>query len=494
MLKEFFISLLLSGTLSTNAGTAPFWSTAGEYDVNPRSSGASSLLRMGMGYDESKTLQWRWGASLGVGTDRFNRVRPLPDEAYAGIRWKCLSLDVGLRRRERDFMAVGECLGSISTTAGNIAWSCNASTVPGYELQLHPWAVPGLDGRLRLSGRFADYWTIDNRYVRNALIHNTAFSISGDITPWWTLTLALDHYAVWGGVHPIYGRMSTSLSSYFRMLTGRPAAPGEYTGSDEINVLGNQLGRELIRLDFKGRGWTIVFQHDIPYEDKSGMKFQNFPDGVNSLCLSFDDRTLPVSAVLYEFQYTKWQGGTCERRRATAQEIASGKNPKLYREQDGSWSVIEGGADNYFNNWDYCCGWTVGGRTIGNPLFYVDGTLEGNYNPEEICLGTENNRLAAHHLGLTGMLPGKIPYRLMLTWSMNYGTYLSDRYTGVVAYGMQWKDIRQRARHQFCSGFQCEIPLCSNKLRLIPGVFWDKGEVTPECFAATLGLRYDFIK
>jgi len=494
MLKDFFISLLLTGSLSGAQQTAPYWSTAGQYDVTPRSTGASTLLQMGMGYDQAKTLQWHWGASLGARTDNFSKLQFLPDEAYTGIKWKSITLDVGFKRRERDFLATGSDLGSISTTAGNIAWSCNARTIPGYTLELQPWAIPGLDRRLRLMGRFADYWTIDNRYVKNALIHNTAFGISGDVTAWWTITLALDHYAVWGGTHPIYGKMSTSLSNYLRMLVGASSKGGGYIEGDEINVIGNHLGKELIRFDFKGNGWKIVFQHDIPYEDKSGMKFQNFPDGVNTLSLSFDDKTKWVSTILYEFQYTKWQSGTCERRPATVEEIAAGTNPKLYQEVDGSWSIIEGGADNYFNNYEYCSGWTNGGRTIGNPLFFMDGTLHGTANPEDVCLGVENNRLAAHHFGLTGMLFHKIPYRLMLTWSMNYGTYHSGRYTGVTAYGSEWKASHQTPRHQFCSGFQCEIPLLRDRLKLIPGVFWDRGQVLKDCFAATLGLRYNFIK
>jgi len=350
MLKDFFISLLLSGTVSGSVDTAPYWATAGQYDVVPRSTGASGLLQMGMGYDLGKTFQWHWGASLGVRTDYFNKAQFLPDEAYAGIKWKCLTLDVGFKRKEGDFLAAGEELGSISTTAGNVMRSGNARTVPGYTFEVKPWAIPGLDGRLRLMGRFGDYWTIDNRYVKNALIHNTAFGISGDVTKWWTITLALDHYAMWGGLHPEYGKMSTSFSNYLRMLVGAPAAGGGYTESDAINVIGNQLGHELIRFDFRGNGWKIVFQHDIPYEDKSGMKFQNFPDGVNTLCFSFDDKNRWVSSILYEFHYTMWQSGTRERRPATEEEIAAQTNPRLYQEEDGTWSIVEGGGDDYFKD------------------------------------------------------------------------------------------------------------------------------------------------
>lgn len=55
------------------------------------------------------------------------------------------------------------------------------------------------------------------------------------------------------------------------------------TVSDQINVLGNHRGRELVRLDWYADAFRLALAHDIPFDDGSGMGLQNFPDGVNTI-------------------------------------------------------------------------------------------------------------------------------------------------------------------------------------------------------------------
>ena len=62
-MNEFFLTLLLMGALSTG-GPLPFWMTSNQFGLMPETSGALALARMGTEYDPSKTVQWRWGASL----------------------------------------------------------------------------------------------------------------------------------------------------------------------------------------------------------------------------------------------------------------------------------------------------------------------------------------------------------------------------------------------------------------------------------------------
>ncbi len=491
-MSDFFLSLLIAGALSGQTDSAPFWQTANQYGLMPRSSGAVTILRMGQPYDCSKTLQWHWGASLGVRSDAFAKGQVLPDEAYAGLKWRCLSLDAGLTRREQDYLAASSTLGTLSTTAGNIIWSGNARTVPGCTLELHPVAFPWTHGRLRFFGRFGDYWTTDARDVSGALIHNTALSAQVDIGSRLTATVGFDHYAMWGGTSPLFGRMSTSFANYIRMVLCMPAASDTegYSDGDVLNVIGNHIGRELLRVDWKGEGWSLSFQHDIPYEDRSGMRFENFPDGVNTLCLTLEDKDCLVSRVVLEHQSTMWQSGTCERRPASDEEVAS-HNPNVsYNSEREIYEYISGGNDNYFNNYEYRSGWTSYGAPIGNPLFFPKGTFGRSFRPDEICYGVENNRLRAFHLGLSGKLFRRLPYKFLLTSSWNYGIYASALYTGVIAEFKDRYGVNQRPLRQFSAGFQCEIPLCGGSLELIPGLFLDRGSVLPTNFSATLGLRY----
>lgn len=501
-MNDFFLSLFLLGAASSN-GVSPFWATANRYDIVPQGYGATMLLQTGMKCDTTKTIQWEWGVSAGVSTDACRPVRAIPDEAYGTIRWKFLSLELGLKRREQDFLANGFDLGTLSTTGGNMIWSGNAATVPGYTFNVHKVAIPGTQGYLSLFGRFGDYCTIDHRYVKWAHIHNTAFGFQVGLSPdkRWFLTAALDHYAMWGGTSTKSGRFDMSFNSYWRMLLGQNAGSG-YSESDQINVLGNQLGHIYFRLDYKGDKWGIALQHDHPYEDKSGMRFQNFPDGVNTIAFRWEDRKFWVTDVVYEFQYTLWQGGTCERRPATQEEIDR-HDKHLWLEKDGSYSYVGGGGDNYFNNGDYRSGWTHGAQIIGNPFFLQMGTLVGTFNPDpekftqavkkESLSAIENNRVMVHHLGISGMLFRRVPYKLMLTHSLNYGIYHSTLYTGFDMWRQDWSEQwRQKPKVQFSGAFQCEIPLFKNKFFIVPAICWDRGQVLGNRVGGTLGLRYNF--
>ncbi len=80
--------------------------------------------------------------------------------------------------------------------------------------------------------------------------------------------------------------------------------------------------------------------------------------------------------------------------------------------------MVIGGNDNYFNNGEYQSGWTYYGRTVGTPFITPKAR-----NEEGITLGVYNNRITAHYLGIKGYIAKKLPYKLKLSYSKNYGTY-----------------------------------------------------------------------
>ena len=56
---------------------------------------------------------------------------------------------------------------------------------------------------------------------------------------------------------------------------------------------------------------------------------------------------------------------------------------------------------------------------IGNPLFTL-GSNKGSYSDG---LYIVNNRIKAHHLGLMGNLTKKINYKILFTYSQNFGIF-----------------------------------------------------------------------
>ena len=449
-LDSLLVSLMLLGGIGSS-GELPFWAQANTGGVMPSTNGGLVLAKAETGYQPAGTLQWRAAASLAAHASVGEGPKALVDEAYAGLRWKALSLDLGMQRHKTDFIA-DRNLGSLSVTGGNVVWSGNARTMPGYTLALAPVAIPYLDGKVLLEGAFGDYRTLDDRYVKGALIHNTRFYFIFPITSRLQFRFGLDHYAMWGGVSsdPAAINIPVTFSNYLRVITGRNASSAG-SESDQINVIGNQLGGELFRLDWRGEGWRAAVQHDIPYDDGSGMGFQNFPDGVNTLWFGWDDKERWVSDILFEYHYTKWQSG-----------------PLHDAVVDGEW-VILGGHDNYFNNQEYLSGWTHFARTVGNPLMYPAAAG-----------GIANNRLSAHHFAVAGKLFRKAPYQVMLTHSANFGTYDNP--------------LDGAPLHQFSGAFKGEIPFLwlGMKAAVCYGLYADFGQVLPDGFGALIGIRTNF--
>lgn len=486
-MNDFVISMLILGALSTSGGSLPFWMTANQYGLMPENDGALALVQASTQFDDSKTWQWRWGASLAANTyynplvaDAGN-ASLMVDELYGSLKWKVFTLDVGSKHRAQDFLASDALLGSLSTTGGHMAETGNARAIPGYLVTLDPVAVPWTAHKLWIYGSYGDGITLDDRYVDGALLHRMNAGVRLDVTDKLSFSAGLDHFALWGGESPELGRLPVTLGNYVRVAAGQ-AAGASGPQIDRANVIGDHRGCELLKLDYSGSGWKFTAQHEIPYDDRSGMGFQNFPDGVNTLCFSWDDKNRWVSDILYEYQYTMFQSGP------------------IYDEtydEHGNPTTPEGGIttgnDNYFNNYEFCSGWTYHGRTIGNPLFYPAGTRSGLWTSAVQSSGVENNRLKAHHFGLSGRLFKKYPYKLMLTYSRNYGTYLQP-YAGKSQYGYEWGTVEETALRQFSAAFVGSVDELFGVagFSALYGLYADYGDVLAKSAGATLGLRYSF--
>ena len=505
-MNDFALSLLLLGALSTG-NQLPFWAGANQFGLMPEGSGGVALLRAGTEYDATKEFQWKWGVSLAGQYD--SRIVPektadfsaMVDELYASVRWKALRLDAGMKHVDIDFLGAGmPTLGSMSSTGGHIIWSGNARTMPGYLITLDPVAVPFTHQILWIHGVFGDYKTLDKRYMSGALIHRTKMFLMFKVHPQLDFQLGLDHVAIWGGSNPKYSPMPITFGNYFRVITGRAALdPG--TDMDKKNTIGDQRGGFLFRVDWRGDGWKTAFQRDVPYDDGSGMAgIQNWPDGVYTFWFGSDNKDRWVSDILYEYQYTMKQSGIYHDRPTTDEE-------KQHLDPSDEYHYnhhVYGGLDDYFNHSPYRSGWTYYGRTIGDPLISPKGTHDatwtGKVPASAPVLGVENNRIKAHHLSLSGRAFHRLPYKLMLTYTQNYGTY-DLPYLGQSQKGQPWGTVKETPLHQISAALLAELPFASvgllpsqspiRQLTLTYGLFADRGQLLPDAFGVSVGVRWD---
>lgn len=498
-MKDIIAYFMLMGGLS-GGDYLPFWANANQYGIYPESDGGMAQVCVKSEFDTSKAFHYRFGGSFVARGDRFLKDQKwnkalLVDELYASVGYGCLTLDLGMKHPELDYFGPSRSLGSLSTTGGHLIASGNARSQAGYNLILEKVAVPGTGGHWMLWGLFGDYIGTDNSYVKNRLYHRTKLFTKVYLEPrkQWYLSLGIDHYALWGGYWEGYGYSRVNFPNYVRMVLGRSAG-SDGTGSDRNNVIGDQGGAQTIAFGYEGSEWTISFQHEIPYSDKSGMKFQNFPDGVNTLAFSFKDKLRWVSDIVYEFYYTRYQSGSIRQEKFDPEGHVIPPSPDM--------AYTYRGIDDYFNNGEFRSGWTYYGRPITSPLFFPAGTLNGTFNRyminPAVCSedwwmrqAVENNRIVAHHIGIAGMLGLRAPYRLMATLSQNYGTYRVP-YAGESAFQKPWGSVKETCRLQFSLGFTGELPMIFKVRGLCAtyGVYFDYGEVLRQQAGLTIGLKY----
>ena len=67
-MNDFILTLMMLGAMSSGANM-PFWSTANRFGLMPEANGGIAYVAASSQYDPSKTIQWRWGASLAAGYD-----------------------------------------------------------------------------------------------------------------------------------------------------------------------------------------------------------------------------------------------------------------------------------------------------------------------------------------------------------------------------------------------------------------------------------------
>ena len=458
----------MSGLGSTSRAL-PFWSHTNRGGVYPETSGG--LLRGGVSGMQSLggDFSLDWGVGLaGYAAAQPNaevhnadgkRYRGMLEALHIGASWKKLRMDLGVRPRETEF-------GGLSVTGGNLTWTGNSQAFPGYTLESDWIGVPFISEVVSARFDFGDYGLWDHRYVKHTLLHNQALYFRFKISSGLHFTMGLEDWCQWGGVSPVYGKQPQTLKDYLRIMTGSSGGE-DATKSDQINALGNHLGRELLRLDWERETFSLVFQHDRPFEDGSGVGFQNFPDGVNTLHFSHKDKSLWVSDILLEYVYTKWQSGTRHDRPATEEELKKHPDRK---------TIIVGGCDDYFNNGEYRSGWTYNGRVIGLPLFPAAAQDADGLTP-----GVSSNRTVAWNFGLGGSLAHKLPYTMKITYSRQFGRY--HKAVGT---------IYENKPRQVSGAFEVQLPKLRGRAapQILLGLYADKGSLLPDAAGATLTLRW----
>lgn len=349
-----------------------------------------------------------------------------------------------------------------SLSSGSMGISGNATPIPRIQAGLSNYVtVPYSFDFVEIKGHIAHGWLDKARYVQSPWLHEKSgylrffqnysrFSVYGGLV----------HFGLWGGISPDYGELPTGMRNFWRMffVTGADAEVDENVPPGwEIYMFGDSKGIWDFGATYEHDNFKLRLYRHVPIETKGGLKLQSPQDGLWGISYQRENRIRLLSDVTYEFVYTKWQNGP-----------------------DGPGGRISGlsGWVNYYNNTVYRSGWTYHMQTTGSPLLTPH---RGDIGAENFRI--DNNRVLGHHFGLAGNFNAETQYRILFTYTRNYGTYWDKAFSEGFRY--------HGGLEQFSTMFELtKDEFIYQNLSLITSLAMDRGELYQNSIGLMLGLRY----
>lgn len=304
------------------------------------------------------------------------------DELYAHYETGSWSFTAGRKQQE-------ELYNGLSASNRSILWSLNARPLPG--LQLKTTRPVFIFKNFGFEAAWEEYLMDDHRFMENTRLHHKSFHLiysSADRN--FKIKAGIQHFAQWGGNSRVFGKQPDGFDDYLRIFTGREGST-DAVGGDQQNALGNHIGGYELFVTKKFLNFDLELLYNHLFEDGSGSRLGNTPDGRYGIFLDFNKKEQWVNSLIYEFYYTKHQSHT-----------TSGAHI----------------SDDYFNNYAYRSGWTYNNLVIGAPFFNTN-YYDDNYQQGFVRIG--NNIFVAHHIGIEGIAFSKFPYKFLSSYRLNYG-------------------------------------------------------------------------
>lgn len=385
----------------------PFWHHSNTHGLMPIKSRGGYLL-FGGAYEKrlNHKLQMELGGDLMYSHAEAKKFSFY--QLYGQLESGIFELTVGSKVKYRSFL-------NPLLSSGDMVESMNARPIPSIDIAVSHFSPMPLIGDLVLfKGNFSVGRSFDNKdlsrradnqasYVRDVMWHTKSLYLKFggvEVSRPLSLVLGLQHAVQWGGTstNERIGKQPQSMKDFLRVVLGK-GGDEQATLSDQINVLGNHYGAFSMALayDVKNYGVKIYRQHF--FDDKSGIEWANFPDGLWGGELNLRNANY-LKGIVFEYLNTRNQSGPLH----------------FITFDHASHSGRGGGADNYYNNGEYTSGVSYYGRSIGSPIL-----LNPNYNTKGI-VSFRHNRMEAFHLGINGAFKNRWEWRILMTYANSWGT------------------------------------------------------------------------
>ncbi len=357
-----------------SADESPFWFHSNQRGRVNEMSNISTLASGLMTYKINENASFLVGGGVLYQDGYIDNLQL--DESFIGFENSWMEITVGRKQKKELFKG-------LSATNENILWSLNARPLPGLSIKTTRPVYFLPDAGLAFEAGLEEFITDDDRFVRDLRVHHKSFNLIFSKIRNFEFNIGLHHFVQWAGTSPEFGKLPGGFEDYLRVVSGSGTGE-EVGGGNEVNGLGNHLGSYIagIKTSIGNYNVNVIYNH--LFEDGSGMKLGNTPDGRYGIFVEDQEPGNWVDAFMYEFYYTKHQSFN-----------KSGTD----------------GKDNYFNNHLYRSGWTYENRILGLPFIFLDVDR----------FQVANNNVVAHHIGLSGIAFLNFPYKILTSYRQNYG-------------------------------------------------------------------------
>ena len=427
-------------TLFSSGANLPFWMTSNQNGIFDRESSDFQYID----FNVSREFQLKGNTkpdytfglrTLGIrGNDKSFQLNTW----FAGAKYKFLVLKAGAFPNQT-------ILGGLSSSNGDLHWSNNTRPLPRVSLGTNNfipvWFMPDW---FSFDAVYEEFFLNDKRYVKNTHLHHKYVNLRFQLKPNLLFSVGLDHYSMWGGVHPTLGQLPQKIDDYFRYVLGLPGDE-DFINMDQNLMAGNQMGKYRLKLEKELEAGQMVVYLDHPFDDR--MNLSNIRDNMLGVYYAKNEQK-GVVKLLYEFMYTNDQ-----------------RVDKTAKDENGNY--ILKGFESYFIHHIYKSGMSYRYRMLSTPFSAPVTVVDG------VNLGSGNNRIILHHFGLEAILAPNLKLRNLLSWSVNYGTFPN-------VYDLVAPNYFDGGRSQFSGITELNYYHPFWEMEFGLGIAYDKGEMTED--------------
>lgn len=357
--------------------------------------------------DSGKRFSWGAGADIAVAwnlPENFS-IRQL----YGELHYRALWVSIGSRNYFSEY-------NDRYLSSGDLLFSGNAMAIPQFRIGIKDFTpIWGTKNLLSIRGYLAYGAFTDTNWLKRWVSPGTLrpadvlfcsrglwFRVGDKKKFPLTYDIGIEMGTQFGGkIHKgqTIINMPSKLIDWLKAfipLAGNPDTPED----EQTNVQGNMTGEYSMNLSYSpNKDWNIRAYWEHYFEDHSQMTFEYgvWKDGLWGVELIFPSNPF-ISKFVYEYICTKDQTGS----------VLHNWTPEIPEQVSGQ--------DGYFAHYLYG-GWQNWGMGIGTPL-----AISPLYNRSHE-LYMYNTRFIAHHIGIEGNPYREVNWRLLLTYSKNWGSY-----------------------------------------------------------------------